>query len=184
MDVSPILTAVVWVGAGLLVLAGAMKLRTPDAAMAALHSLRLPSGRVAARLLGLGEIAAGAAVVLLGGRTGAALAALVYLGLAGVAARQRARQIDCGCFGVRRYPVSRLHVGVNTVVAVVAAVAAALPSSTLWSLTDLTQDAGLLGTAAAAVLLATAVGLLTVMMEQAGLAEAPRVRARTTAAGT
>ncbi|HUG83412.1 MAG TPA: MauE/DoxX family redox-associated membrane protein, partial [Euzebya sp.] len=88
MNPQPIVTAVVWLAAGLLVVAGGSKLPVPDAAMATLHSLRLPSGRIAARMLGLGEIVLGVAVVLVGGMPAAIALVVAYAALLAVAGRQ------------------------------------------------------------------------------------------------
>lgn len=166
---APLATAVAWLGAGLLVYAGAIKFPVPDGAMAALHSLKLPSGRGAARILGLGEIVVGMVIVLVGGVVGAALSTLTYAVLAGIAARQRAEQIDCGCFGVRLYPVSRLHVMLNLVIAAGSALGLAAP---LHTLTMVGQDAGFLAQFSALVVIGTGVWILTFMTERAGMRQA------------
>jgi hypothetical protein len=110
-------TAALWVAAALLAAAGAGKLAVPDGAMAALHDLRLPSGRVAARVLGLGEIAVAVVAVAVAGRLGAALLAASYAGLLAVAARARARRVDCGCFGAEAGRVTGAHLAVDGVAA-------------------------------------------------------------------
>ncbi|HUG83137.1 MAG TPA: MauE/DoxX family redox-associated membrane protein [Euzebya sp.] len=163
MDPQPIVTAVVWLAAGLLAVAGAAKLTVPDAAMATLHSLRLPSGRIAARMLGLGEIVVGVAVVLVGGLPAAIVLVVAYAALLAVAGRQRAKQLDCGCFGVAAAPISTLHLGLNagaTVAGLVGVVWAPL------ALAAVAADAGLLATAAGLVLLATGVGLVRAVVSQ------------------
>lgn len=165
------LTAVLWLGAGLLLYAGAVKMPVPDAAMATLHKLRLPSGRAAARLLALGEMAVGATILLAGGLLATAVSSLTWGCLTVVAAVQRARHIDCACFGVRRYPVSRLHVTLNATLAGASLLGfAARP----WSLAAVQADAGPLGSVATAVLLGTGVALLMTMTRRAGLAEGAR----------
>ncbi|WP_370327165.1 MauE/DoxX family redox-associated membrane protein [Euzebya sp.] len=164
-----VLTAVLWLGAGLLVYAGGTKLVVPDAAMAALHRLHLPSGRVAARVLGLGEIAVGAVIVVAGGLVGAVVSLVTYLALTGVSLHQRAAQVDCGCFGVRRYPIPKLHIAVDAGLAVVSLAAVAAPPLPL---AEVGADAGVLALLAGAVLVATGVALVTAMTERAGLAEA------------
>ncbi len=172
------LTAVIWAAAGLLTWAGLVKLPQPDAAMAALHSMGLPSGRIAARLLGLGEIGTAVVVVVVGGRPAAVVTTLTYAALTAVAARQRARQVDCGCFGVRRYPVSRLHVGLNTTFAaagLLGMLAPPLSGAQVWT------GAGPLAMTSALLLVGTIVLLLTTMTERAGLAEAPRLTATSAA---
>ncbi len=110
-------TAVLWIAGGLLVVSGLAKLAVPDGAMATLHRLHLPSGRVAARVLGLGEIAIGVAAPVIGGRLGAGVLAVTYLALLGVAAYQRSKQLACGCFGTRATQVTRGHLAVNAAAA-------------------------------------------------------------------
>jgi len=117
--VESVVTAGLWVAAALLAAAGAGKLAVPDGAMAALHDLRLPSGRVAARVLGLAEIAVAASAVAVAGRPGAALLAASYAVLLAVAARARARRVDCGCFGAEAGRVTGAHLAVNGVAAAV-----------------------------------------------------------------
>lgn len=152
-----VVTAPLWIAAGLLVVAGVDKLRVPDGAMATLHSLRLPSGRLAARVLGVGEIVVGGGVVVIGSRLGAVVLATCYALLLAVAWRQRARQLDCGCFGVAAAPVSSLHLGIDAAavtIGLAGLAAAPLP------LGEAAADAGVLGSAAGAILLATAVGMV------------------------
>lgn len=175
MNVAPVLTAVIWVGAALLVYAGVLKIGVPDGAMAGLHSLGLPSGRVAARALGAGEILTGLLIIGMGGIRGAVLASLVYAVLTGIALRQRRNQVDCGCFGVKTYPISRLHIGVNSTIPVAGVFATA---AALWTATsppsfgDVLSDAGTMTGLAGLLLLASAVGLVTTLTERAGVAEA------------
>lgn len=170
--VRDVLTAVLWLGAGLLVYAGATKLIVPDAAMAALHRLHLPSGRIAARVLGLGEIAVAIGIVVVGGVVAAAISSLTYLALTGVSVHQRAAQVDCGCYGVRRYPIPKLHIAIDTALVVTSLGAIAVPPLPLGSVAD---DAGLLALVAGGILVATGVGLVTTMTERAGMAEAARL---------
>ncbi|MGI9017389.1 MAG: MauE/DoxX family redox-associated membrane protein [Euzebya sp.] len=172
MDIAPILTAVTWLGAGLLVYGGATKIPVPDGAMAALHSLGLPSGRVAARLLGVAEIGLGVVIVIVGGVAAAILSAITFGLLSLVAARQRAAQIDCGCFGVHRYPVSGTHIAVNAAIAVAGAVGVTAPP---WNVGAVGADAGGLAVVTAALLTATGVGVLTNIIQRAGLAQAARL---------
>lgn len=174
MDVQPLLTAVVWLAAGLLVVAGVAKFPVPDAAMAALHSLRLPSGRIAARLLGAGEVVVGLGAIALGGLPAALGIGVGYAALLAVAARQRAKQVDCGCFGTAAAPVSRLHLGINATAALAGLAGLALPPL---SAGQVAADAGALGAVAGAVLLATGVGLIRALATQAGeaLRDAPAV---------
>lgn len=166
---SAVITALVAVASGLLVVAGAAKQVVPDGAMAALHRLRLPSGRVAARLLGLGEIGVGAAALLVGGRLGAGLVAASYAALLGVAAWQRSAQVDCGCFGTTATVVTRQHLAVN------AAAALAGTAGLVWppdGAAAVAADAGVPAALAGLVLLATGVGLVRAVIVAAAAAEA------------
>lgn len=173
MDPQPIVTAVVWLAAGLLVAAGAGKIGVPDPAMAALHSLKLPSGRIAARAVGVGEIAVGLAAVVVGGMPAAVAVGVGYAVLLGIAGLQRARQVDCGCFGVAAAPVSRLHLAVNGVAAA-AGLAGLVWSPLSWS--AVAAAAGVAAATAGLLLLATGVGLIRTVATQAGerLRLAPR----------
>ncbi|CAN5478652.1 hypothetical protein BH23ACT9_BH23ACT9_30410 [soil metagenome] len=170
MDVSSLTTAPTWLGAGLLVVAGVGKLDVPDGAMTTLHSLRLPSGRVAARVVGLGEIAVGLVVLLVGGLPAAIALAVVYAVLLAVAARQRAKQLDCGCFGITA-PVTVPHLTLNAAMAVtglagVAGAPLSLAAGPL-SLAAVAGDDGLLVAVAGLLLLATGVGLLRTVLTEA-----------------
>lgn len=106
------------VGALLLLPAAYAKIERPAPTALALAriGLRVPDWSV--RLLGGAELAVAAAVVILGGPAGMALAGL-YLGFAAVSARQLAvarrtgEAADCGCFGGDSAPVGWTHVLVN-----------------------------------------------------------------------
>ena len=124
-------TAVTWVFAGLLVLAGARKVTAPAATGAALQGARLPSDHRLVRMLGVGEIALGLSVLTLGGAAPAALLALAYATFAAFAQRQSARGAGCGCFGETNAPATGLHVGIDAAGAAVAAVAAWRPGPSL-----------------------------------------------------
>lgn len=102
--------------AGLLVLAGALKLAAGG-------------GAVADRALGLGEVALGFAALVAPGRaTGAALGG-AYLVFALVAARRARSGAGCGCFGAEEEdePAGALHVGLDLGLASVGLAAALAP---------------------------------------------------------
>jgi len=124
-------TAITWVFATLLVVAGAHKVAAPDATTAALQGARLPSDHWLVRVLGAAEVAVGLAVVVVGGTVPSAIMAVMYAGFAGFVARQAGRGEDCGCFGSQPAPATRLHVGVNAIAAVAAAAAAVAPGPSL-----------------------------------------------------
>jgi hypothetical protein len=107
--------------AGPLAAAGVAKLCTsPDRLAWPFHSgvLRSPHGP---RLVGAAESAAAVCLVLLPGRSAAALALVAYAVLTAAAHAMRGRR--CACFGAARLAaVGRLHVGGNAAGAALAAV--------------------------------------------------------------
>lgn len=162
-----VVTAGVWMAAALLVAAGVGKVAVPDAAMATLSGLSLPSGRGAARALGLAEIAV-AGMAVTGGR-GAALLGATYLALLVVAVAARRRELECGCFGAATGRLTRSHLAVD------AAAATAGLAGLVWrpiAPLAVYDDAGVLGVVAAAVLLASAAALV-----RAALTTLPALRA-------
>lgn len=162
--IDALVTAGGWLAAGVLVLGGVAKWPEPDGAMATLHRLRLPSGRVAARLLGVAEVLAGLAIIVIGGQPAAVALAAIYAAFTGVAAWQRAAQLDCGCFGTSATAVSAGHVATNAVFSLVGLAGLAAPPTPL---VDVATDAGVLGTVAGVVLLVTATMLVRVMLGRA-----------------
>lgn len=115
--------ALTWIAAVLLVLAGAAKLRRPDADALALAGL--PSSAVLARALGAGEVALGIVTVLTSQPLAAVGVAAAYTGFAVVSLRMlRAGRASCGCFGETSAPMTGLHVAVNALLGLGAAVAA------------------------------------------------------------
>jgi len=159
--VQSVVTAVLWVAAALLAAAGIGKLAVPDGAMAALHDLRLPSGRVAARVLGIGEVAVAVAAVAVAGRAGAALLAVAYAGLLAVALRARARRVDCGCFGAQAGRVTAAHLGVNGAAALGGLAGLAWPPV---APNVVSADAGAMGLLAAIGLVLCAVALVRLVL--------------------
>lgn len=124
-------TAVTWVFAVLLAVAGARKLTDPAATGAALQGARLPADHRLVRLLGVGEIVLAALVILVGGALPAAALAGTYAAFAIFAQRQSSRGAGCGCFGESNAPATSLHVAINVVGAAAAAVAALWPGPSL-----------------------------------------------------
>jgi hypothetical protein len=111
--------------AGPLIVAGAAKVLTsPDKLDWPITSgpLRAPRGP---RLTGAAEMAATLAIVTVPGRAAALIALLAYLTLTAMAFGLRGAR--CACFGMARLAsVGRVHVGLNAVAALVAAVALAV----------------------------------------------------------
>ncbi len=164
--------------AALLAVAGRAKLRRPAPTGLALARLGLPGSDGVVRLLGVVELAAGAAAVLVGGWLALPVAAL-YLGFAAVSAAQVRRAArtgeaaDCGCFGDSSAPVGWSHVAVNLLLAVAAGVAAAQGADGL--------VAGL-GDAPAATVGVAALAALAAWGIEAVLTDLPALRAWRTAA--
>lgn len=151
------------VTAGPLAVAGAAKLITPPQKL----SWPIRSGPLAPpvgpRLVGAGELAATAAVVLLPVRWAAAVALLAYAALTLVAVRSRGQK--CACFGLARLAaVGRLHIGANVAAAVLAAVVLTVSSAGARPLPR--------GAATAAVAATTLVVLLSVDRRRAAAQEA------------
>jgi hypothetical protein len=103
--VSAALAPAFLVAALVLCVAGAAKLRSPDAAAAALGV-----SPWAVRGLACGEITLGAACALLPTWPLALALALVYGGFSLAAVVFRRRGVSCGCFGDNGLPVSLAHV--------------------------------------------------------------------------
>lgn len=142
----------------LLVVSGAGKLVRPRTAAEALVAAGLPRSLPApllARVVGAGEVLAGAVIVLVGGRPAAAVTVVAYLALAAFAVRLLvvAPSTACGCLSpAARTPVSRWHVAVDLGLAAAGAVALAAPTAPLTTLLARDLLAGLLVVAAAALL--------------------------------
>jgi hypothetical protein len=113
--------------AGLLVSAGILKVRRPDAAARVLGEFGLPSSSGVVRALGGTEVAIGASALLWASSVTAGLLALCYVGFAVFAAAAMARTSvvsGCGCFGRDGDPPTVVHVVLTSAAAVVAAGAA------------------------------------------------------------
>lgn len=116
------------IAAGLLVVAGVAKLRQPHGALRVLEALRLPARTTGVRLLGLVEVAVGAAAFASGARWSALVLASMFGLFALVGLWLVVARVDvpsCGCLGALDTPPSLLHV-VLCVLAGAAAVLAAL----------------------------------------------------------
>lgn len=127
---------VVWGAALLLAVAGVGKLLRPTPTSRAVRAAELPGAQVfsalpVVRSLGAAELGIATWVLLGGGQLPAALLGVAYLLLTVVAWRmlRRAPGQDCGCFGSESEPISRIHVIVNGVGALVGICAAVWPSA-------------------------------------------------------
>lgn len=120
-----VLSAAVAVLALLLVHAGVVKLWRPEAVGAALTSAGLPSAPPAPQLIGLAEVVIGGAALVTGHPAALAILGGTYAAFAAFSVRQRRRGAGCGCFGEPTAEVSRTHIAVDVVGAVVGFGAAA-----------------------------------------------------------
>jgi hypothetical protein len=111
----------------LLSLAGGFKLVRPLPTLGALKGVGLPGSLAAVRLLGAAEVVVGVAALLTGVAPVMASVSVAYAAFGGfvVAARRRGAALQsCGCFGDVDVPPTNLHVAVNVIASVTAAVAA------------------------------------------------------------
>jgi hypothetical protein len=157
--VSAALTPPFAVAALLLCVAGALKLRSPGPAAAALRTLGWPGTPGIVRALAAGELALGAVCAVHPTRVGAAVLAGAYVTLAGVAAALARRRVACGCFGglaEDEPPASAVHWIASALLGAVAAVAAAAGSHGIgWVLAREAPEAAVLLIGIAGALYAT-----------------------------
>lgn len=125
---SAALTPPMLVAAGVLCLAGALKLRNPAPAVGALSILGLHAGggraQILVRSFATVEIALGGWAMLGAGRAAAAAIAGMYASFAVLALLLARRQASCGCFGEDRTPASALQSMLSTALALIALAAA------------------------------------------------------------
>lgn len=127
---SEVLAPLVGIAAGLMLLAGLAKLRSPASAAEALGAFGLPASTALARGLGAIEACLGALCLIAPSRIGLAALAGAYLVLAVAlgARRQRGeRAAPCGCFGETSAPVHLGHLALNLACAALAAAAVPEP---------------------------------------------------------
>jgi methylamine utilization protein MauE len=132
--------------AGVLLLAGLAKLRSPAAAQAALASFGLPPSAALARAIGAAEAGIGALCLILPGGAGALALAAAYLALTlatGARWSRGEREAPCGCFGDASSSIHLGHVGLNAALALVAAVSVLAPPAGLASALAASPAAGL-----------------------------------------
>jgi hypothetical protein len=114
------------VAAVVLAVTGVLKVVDPTSTGPVLQALGLPSGHLAARSVGVIELAVAFAALLTTGPLGAWLVAAVYgvftVGL--IVVRRRSPATSCGCVGRWSGPPQRRHLAINMAAAGVAAGAA------------------------------------------------------------
>ena len=120
------LTGGLWLAASVLAVAGTLKLARPASTAGALRDAGLPSHALLVRALGVLELAAAGAALLLGGVIPAAAVSALYLAFTVFAWRQRraSSTSSCGCLGDSSAPLTWTHVVLDGVFAVLAAGAA------------------------------------------------------------
>jgi hypothetical protein len=127
--------------AALVVASGASKVRRPGPAARALEAARLPSTPLAARTLGVAEIAIGGWCLTAPGPIPAVSLGCLYLAFAAFLTRlmsSAGRDATCGCLGALNVPPSLLHVALDLVAAGTSfAVAAGPPRGALAEAGDL-----------------------------------------------
>lgn len=112
-----------FLAAGLLVLAGAVKLVAPEATAQAIFDAGLPGSRSVARIVGIVEIAVGIWAWVAPAVGGAIACGVLYLGFASFLGYVLLAHPDagsCGCAGPTPVPPSRLHLTLNVLAALVA----------------------------------------------------------------
>lgn len=133
----------------LLLVAGVAKLARPADGFAGLVGFR--ARPVLVRILGGGEIVAGAGALWLGGPVAASAVGLLYAAFALAVLRALLTGAEsCGCFGRLDAPPSRVHVGGNLVLAGVSFVAAGADNAPVQAIVQSISDRPAVGVALAA----------------------------------
>jgi hypothetical protein len=126
-----------FLAAGLLALAGLVKIATPDATAQAILDAGLPGSRSVARSVGVVEVATGIWAATAPATGGAIACGALYLGFAcflGYVLLAHPDAGSCGCAGPTPVPPSRLHASLNVLAGLVAVAYAftSAPSLGLW----------------------------------------------------
>jgi hypothetical protein len=120
------------IGAVLLILGGAAKVRAPHDTATAMRGVGVPATSGLIRIAALAEIAFGAYALAVGDNVAAGLVAVSYVVFAAfvaVALMKDAPIATCGCFGKADTPPSLVHVGCNLLLAAGALAVAIDPSA-------------------------------------------------------
>jgi len=161
---------------GVLALAGAIKLRTPEPTVGALAAAGIRVSAGAVRALGACEVALAVACALRPSTATALALAVVYLAFAAfvAAALRRGDAAPCGCFGDAGVQLTGWHLALDLAAAAIAIATALAPPS--WS----AVPAGSLAPAALAIGVAAAVYLAhaayTTLPAMAGARDGGRTR--------
>ena len=133
----PVLSGPVMALMALLTLAGFYKIQDPSPTAGALRAAGLPHSERLVRLLGLVEIAIGAAWLVQGSAVTAIAGAVVYGGFAWFvvnALRRRLPISSCGCLGATDTPPTKGHIVVNVLATITLLAAAVIPVGPLGGL--------------------------------------------------
>lgn len=133
MFLAGLLALIFAAAAGLLLVAGAVKLRRPETTAQAMRSVGLPSSHILVRSLGAVEIAVGVAGLIAPAAAGLPLA-LLYVSFGAFVAAILSRGLplaSCGCLGETETRPSRTHVTLTVIAAAAGVAAALLPPPTL-----------------------------------------------------
>ncbi len=169
-----LLDVMAWLGAAVLVAAGALKLRRPVPAALFIRRVGLPASPVTVRALAVLETAVGLLVLTVGGAAVLAAAGVLYLAFLASLARYRfrtgERTVSCGCFGRSAAVALVPHA---------AALLVALAATTVVALTGRQSLTAVLGAVppaeAALLLMLLALGLVVVLGASTGMS-APQER--------
>ena len=127
----PIIVGPFHVIVGLLLIAGVAKVARPGATADVAKAAGIPASTGVVRIFALVEVAAAMAALALGGWIPAFAVGILYLVFAGFVLMLKVRGIEsagCGCFGQEtEEPPGGLHIAVDVVAALVAAVAVVSP---------------------------------------------------------
>jgi hypothetical protein len=121
----------------LIMIAGAQKLLDPSSTSGALRGAGLPDAPILVRLLGIAEVVAGAAFLVVGGSIPAAAGAALYLGFAVFVMVALIKDLpisSCGCLGATETPPTLIHVVMNLSATAVLAMAVIIPVAPLGGL--------------------------------------------------
>lgn len=127
-----LLMAPLFVALGVLIVAGAAKVRTPSPTATALEALHIPQPLVIARVMGIAEIALGVAAAIWGTWWLYALVAAAYASFTVFifwALNGNQEVGSCGCFGHEDTPPTAGHAAFNAAAAAIAGLATTNPVS-------------------------------------------------------
>ena len=127
----PIIAGPFHVIVGLLLVAGVAKVARPRATAEVAKAAGIPASIWVVRIFAVVEVVAATAAFVVGGWIAAAVVGILYLVFAGFILMLKVRGVEtagCGCFGQEsEEPPGSLHIAVDVVAAIIAAIAATAP---------------------------------------------------------